>query len=737
VKSIRIVGIVLVLLATKCPFCQKPEVFRDPHASEEARITDLLMRLTLEEKISFFGVSLNVPRLHIHASGTVPSPIGTNGNVEGLHGVALGGPGEWGKKAPGSTEHGGTAPFPTTQYPQAAGLGNTWDPILVRKIAAEEGEEARYVFTVMDRGGLIVRAPNADLARDPRWGRTEESFGEDPFLTGTMATSFVEGLQGRDPLHWQAISMLKHFMANSNEDNRRGSSSNFSTRLMQEYYAAPFRMAIEHGHANAIMASYNAVNGVPMTSSPLLKSLLIDKWGFNGLIATDRGAVTYMVDDHKAYPDLVHAVVGAVHAGINQFLNPYVDQMRTALQEHLITEADLDANLRGLFRVLLRAGLLKDDRFPAPVAATQPWDREETKRLVLQATRESVVLLKNTPTEDTQPLLPISRNAIHSIAVLGPLADVVQSDWYGGTPPFSVTPLQGLRDIAGTGIDVRYSAETVEALQDAKESDLAVVFVGSDTTCSAPFGKCPEPTLGKEAVDRKQITLDSTQEELIEKTYAANPRTIIVLVTAYPYAITWAQEHVSSILQITHSSEEEGRALAEVLFGNYSPSGRLVMTWPKSLDQLPPMMDYNIADGRTYMYFKGKPLYAFGHGLSYTHFEYGHPRLNSTSLHPGATLEVEIPIRNIGHITGDDVVQLYVHHIDSSVQRPQVQLKGFKRISLKPGESKTIHFKLAASDLSYWGEALGTWTLESDRVELLFGEASDDIRQRISVAVSQ
>jgi beta-glucosidase len=667
-------------------------------------------------------------------SGAVVSPNGTNGNVEGLHGVALGGPGAWGKKLPGTEPNGGNGPIATTQFTQAAGLGATWDPELIQRVAGEEGLEARYIFEHQDRGGVIVRAPNADLARDPRWGRTEESFGEDPFLTGKLAAAFVRGLQGSDAQHWQSISMMKHFMANSNEDNRRGSSSNFDERLLQEYYAAPFRMGIRDGHGDAIMASYNAVNGVPMTANPLLKSLL-GSWGFNGLIATDRGAVTYMVENHHYFQDLTAAVAGAVHAGVNQFLNPYEDAMRTALAQKMITEAELDENLRGLVRVLLRAGAFDTPRAAGSGAELAPWTRESAKQLVLEETRESIVLLKNGAGKVEAPLLPLDRNALKSVAVLGPLARVVRADWYGGEPPFAVTPLEGIRSKLGAGVQVRYSADGREALENARTSDVAIVVIGSDPTCGAPFGKCPDPTEGKEAIDRKEIRLDDAQEALIEQTFKANPRTVVVLVTGYPYAIAWAQEHVPAIVEMSHSSEEEGAALADVLFGDYSPSGRLTMTWPKSETQLPPMMDYNLRDGRTYMYFHGEPLYAFGHGLSYTTFRYSGLRLDGTRLSASHPVTVEATVTNTGKREGAEVVQLYIQHIGSRIARAQKELKGFQRITLPPGGSTRVTFELTQQDVAYWDATAHGWKVENDSVRLLLGSASDEIHLEKMVSI--
>ena len=270
----------------------------------------------------------------------------------------------------------------------------------------------------------------------------------------------TQGIQGPDAKRWQCISMLKHFMANSNEDYRDGTSSNFDERLLREYYTAPFRMAIQHGGANAVMVSYNAVNGIPMTAETPNGKPLLESWGFNGLIASDRAAVTNLVTFHRYYPDMTHAVAGAVHAGINQFLNPYADEMRNALKQNLITEADLDANLRGLIRVLLRAGAF-DERQKSLKQTDAPWDRDSARQVVLQATRESIVLLKNV---GDSPLLPLDPHSIKSIAVLGHSANKVYRDGYGGTPPFAITPLQGIKDKVGDKVLVRYSADPTEAL---------------------------------------------------------------------------------------------------------------------------------------------------------------------------------------------------------------------------------------------------------------------------------
>ncbi len=296
-------------------------VYADSRAPVEARITDLLSRMTVEEKVDAFSTNPTVPRLGV---------VGT-GHVEGLHGLALGGPGHW----EGRTGRDYETVIPTTTFPQSRGLGQTWDPALLSEAAGQEAYETRYAFGKYHRGGLVVRAPNADLSRDPRWGRSEESYGEDPFLVGTLATAYTRGLQG-DGTYWTTASLLKHFLANSNENLRTSSSSDFDERLFQEYYSVPFRMAIEDGHANAFMTAYNSWNGTPMIENPVLRNVVMKVWGEDGIICTDGGALTALVKDHKAYKTMPEAVAATVHAGINQYLDTYKPAMEEALKEGLI-----------------------------------------------------------------------------------------------------------------------------------------------------------------------------------------------------------------------------------------------------------------------------------------------------------------------------------------------------------------------------------------------------------------
>lgn len=737
-RAIRIACAVCLVAGTATALhAQYKYPFQNPKLPVNQRIDNVLSLMTLQEKIDLLGKSMNIPRLGIYGSGKVDSIPGSSGQFEGLHGLALGGPNHWGQRSPGTPAMGGISTIPTTQFPQSTGLGETWDPDLVRQVASEEGREARYVYQTYDRGGLIVRAPNADLARDPRWGRLEESYGEDPFLVGKLSVAFVKGLQGNNPHYWQAASLVKHFLANSNEDGRTGSSSNFDARLLHEYYAVPFRMTVEQGGANAIMTAYNAVNGIPMATSPLLRNLVMDRWGFNGIIDTDRGALTFMVTKHHYYPNMTASVAGAIHAGVNQFLNQYQDAIKSALQQKLITEADIDSNLKGVLRVMIRLGFLDPpalDPYTRIDARTMspPWDQASSKKLALRATEESVVLLKN-----SSHLLPLDLSKVQSIAVLGPMANAVYSDGYGGTPPFAVTPLQGLREKVGSKVAIHYSSDPGQAAQLAKNSSVAILFVGNKPFCRkrSSAGVCPNPTEGQEGIDRQEIHLPPGQEKLIQDVYAANHRTIVILVSSFPFAIDWTKQHVPAILNVAQSSEEEGAALANVIFGDYNPAGRLTITWPESVSQLPPMMDYNIRDGRTYMYFKGTPLFPFGYGLSYTTFRYSGMHLSAPSLAAGQSLNVNVDVANTGSRAGDEVVQLYVKHIGSKVSRPNLELEGFRRVYIPAHQSRSVTIPLTAAALRYWSQSGNQWVLEKDRVEIMVGGSSSGIRLTKTIAV--
>lgn len=707
-------------------FAQPPQYqypFQNPNLAPDKRIDNLLSLMTLDEKINCLR-NCGVPRLDIPNTGS----------SEGIHGYVSHPNPERGRKA-----------ITTTQFPQPPGMGATWDPALVEKAGHVEGYEARFISQTPSyhRHSLVLWGPQVNLARDVRWGRLEEVYGEDPFFVGTMGVAFIHGLQGHNPKYIMTASLMKHFVGYSREDGRASAYVNFDQRNFWEYYSVPFRMGFLNGGAKGLMASYNAYDGKPMDINPILRSLVIDKWG-GKLISTDGGAVHLMVQQFKIFPDQKAAVLACLKAGINQFLDTYKPEAKQLIEEGKFTEAGLDDLVRPKLQVSLELGLLDPpDMVPYSKIkdSPEPWDTPEHRAISKQMALESIVLLKN-----KKNFLPLKKDSLKSIAVIGPLADVVQWDWYGGTPPYKITPLDGIKTAVGPNVTVNYAKDNTDgaAVKAAKESDVALVFVGNvEPMCGKTKGvwlpnsstpPCPYPSEGREGRDRSSITLE--EESLVKQVHAANPKTVLVLVSSYPYAILWSQKHVPAILHMVDSSQDEGTALAEVIFGDYNPGGHLTQTWPASISQEPPMDDYNIRDGRTYMYFKGKPLYPFGYGLSYTTFRFSNIRTSAPSLTKDGAITVSVDVTNTGKRAGDAVAQLYVKHMKSAVQRPKEELEGFKRVSLAPGETKTVQIPLKASQLAYWDEKQNGFKVETEPVKLMIGDSSADLKVSTTIPVS-
>ena len=686
---------------------QKIYKFQNTKLSDEKRIDALLEELMLEEKIALLGSDLAVPRLGILSCR----------HHEGLHGLALGGPAAWGGRKKG--EDGKIIPTdrPTTIFPQSYGLGATWDVDLVKKV----GEHKRTA--------LVMRAPNADLARDPRWGRTEESYGEDAFLTARLTVANIKGLQGDNPRYWRTAALMKHFLANSNEDRRDSTSSNFDMRLFYEYYAYPFYKGITEGESHAFMAAYNGWNGPAMCVHPCLKEITRDKWGNNGIICTDGGALKLLVNAHHAYPTMAEGAAAVVKATTGQFLDVYKPYIEEALEKGLLTEKDIDKAIRGNLYVALRLGLLdgKDSADPYKNIGTipnevPPYEREEAKQLAREVTAKSVVLLKN-----SKNLLPLNASKLKKIAVIGPYADKIVQDWYSGTPAYEITILEGIRNAMKDGqTEVIYATNNAidEAVNAAREADVAVVCVGNHPYGTRPdWFFCPVPSDGREAVDRKSLMLPD--EDLLKQVYKANPNTILVLVSSFPYTINWSQENLPAILHITHCSQEQGNGLADVLFGKVNPSGHTTQTWVKDITDLPDMMDYDIRNGRTYMYYKDDVLYPFGYGLSYTTFDY--QQIKSVKQDKDK-VTVTVLVKNSGSRDGEEVVQLYASYPESKVERPMKQLRAFSKVPIAAGDTKEVVLDIPKEDFAYWDEIQDKFVVEPGKVKLLIGASSADIR---------
>ncbi|MCD8264444.1 MAG: glycoside hydrolase family 3 C-terminal domain-containing protein [Tannerellaceae bacterium] len=662
--------------------------------------------MTLDEKVSALGNNTYIPRLGIQAAGS----------VEALHGVVLGGP-TFGEQR----EH-----TPTTVFPQSYGLGHTWDPELIHRIATYISIENRYLYqnAKYHKSGLIMWTPNADLGRDPRWGRTEECFGEDAFLTSRMTVAFIKGIQGDHPRYWRNASLMKHFLANSHEYGRTFTSSDFNDKLFREYYSYPFYKGITEGGCQAIMTAYNAYNGIPCTIHPVLKSVVIDEWGLNGTILTDGGAFGQLLTQHHYFDNRAEAAAACIQAGTTKFLDTYTDAIYDALQQNLITEKDIERNIRGNLRIALKVGLL--DKSPQnPYIrigvddSEEPWNKAETKELVREATRKSIVLLKN-----EKQTLPIRKKEIKRIAVIGERASQVIEDWYSGTAPYKISVLDAIKEEVGDEIEIRYVASNKmdSARTVASWADIAIVCVGNHPWCNAGWEQAPVAGEGKEAVDRMSILLD--EEDLAMQVYNANPNTIIVLMSSFPYAINRIQEKIPAILHVSQSSQELGHGVADVLFGHYNPAGRLTQTWVKDITDLPHIMDYDITAGRTYMYFTGNPLYPFGHGLSYTTFKYNNLKVQKKE----ERLEISLNINNTGNYDGEEVVQVYISYPGSYPASSNKQLKAFQRIHLPKGKTTAIILNIPFNELQIWDSTLNQFVQNKDKYKIEVGSSSTDIR---------
>ena len=688
--------------------------FRNPCLSLEDRVTNLLGLLTDAEKVSLLTEHQPaISRLGIAAFTTF---------TEGIHGLG------WAA---------GVSAVLSTQFPQASGLGETWDRDVLTQAFAQVGNEARVYF-VKNKGqqvGLALRAPVVDLSRDPRAGRAEESLGEDPYLVGELAKALVRGLQGSNPLALQEAATMKHFFVYNQEQNRGNNNVIVDDRNLREYYLVPFYETIVNAHGQSFMTSYNAVNGVPATCSPVIKSVVIAEWGFDGMICTDADAMQATYQSYKYFPSLEAAAAGVVKAGTAVMLSGNAAAMQQAYTDGLLTTADMDAALRGNFRMRFRLGEFDPTSPYSTVDGNStPWTSDSAKALARLVTQKSIVLLKNDGN-----LLPLNKSTVKSLAVIGPNADVDISDWYGGKPPYTVTARAGITAAVGTGVTVQYALDNTggAAVNIATGADAAIVVVGNNPTCgNTTFGSCTGGYDSKESVDRTYIDLKPEQLTLIQAVFAANPHTIVVDMSSFSQAINWVQTNIPAIIHITHSSQELGNALADVLFGDYNPGGRTSVTWYQALTDIPAKTDYDIRKGRTYMYFQGTPLYPFGFGLSYTTFTYSALRLSAATLAQGGSVTVSVDVTNSGTRAGDEVVQLYVSYpTTTGVPRPIKQLRGFQRITLAAGAIQTVNLTLTYDQLGYWDATSSSFKVQSGTAHLMVGGSSVDKRSEADVTV--
>lgn len=843
-KTIKYAFISLCLTTSvSVSVAQTQELYKDMNAPEHERIMDLLSRLTVEEKISLLrATSPGIPRLNIDKY--------YHGN-EALHGVVR--PGNF------------------TVFPQAIGLASMWNPELLNEISTAISDEARGRWNELNRGKdqkglfsdlLTFWSPTVNMARDPRWGRTPETYGEDPFLSGRLGVAFVKGLQGNDPRYLKIVSTPKHFAANNEEHNRFECNPIISERDLREYYLPAFEACIKEGKAASIMSAYNAINNVPCTLNPwLLTQVLRNEWGFNGYVVSDCGGPGFLVTHHKYVKLPETAATLSIKAGLDLECgdNVYIEPLMNAYKQHMVTEADIDTAAYRILRARMRLGLFDDpEKNPYNRISPDVVGCEKHHQLALEAARQSLVLLKN-----EKNFLPLNPDKVKSIAVVGINAGNCEFGDYSGTPvnaPVSV--LEGIKNRVGENVKVvyapwsssvsgyemitkanfpnglkaeyfdnknlegtpkvrideninfepanqapdpflprsplsiRWSGDLVPTLsgkytlgfatddgcrlylngeklidswhnrgvqtdsvtvtlEKGKKYELvAEYFDDGGEASSKLYWRVPNvekralldlygeagkairecdvtvavlginKSIEREGQDRYTIELPVDQQMFIKEAYKANPNTVVVLVAGSSLAINWIDEHVPAILNAWYPGEQGGTAVAEALFGDYNPAGRLPITYYKSLNDLPDFDDYDIQKGRTYMYFEEEPLYAFGYGLNYTRFDYKNLKSEVTD----DAVNLTFSIRNAGKLAGDEVAQVYVTFPETGIKVPLKQLKGFDRVHIEKGKTARVTISVPKKELRLWDDAKGEFYTPTGNYIFMVGAASDDIR---------
>jgi beta-glucosidase len=714
------------------PVINTPEIWKDPNQPQDARIKDLISRMSLAEKVQEVGnTTYPIPRLGIP---------GYDVWSEALHGVARAG-------------------FATV-FPQAIGMAATWDVPLIHSEGDVISTEARAKFndyTKRHNGdsarfdGLTFWSPNINIFRDPRWGRGQETYGEDPFLSGSLAVAFIQGLQGDDPKYMKAMGCAKHYAVHSGpEPLRHGFNATPPERDLHETYLPQFEMAVRQGHVGGVMGAYSALDGVPdCANSFLLDDLLRHQWGFNGYIVSDCDAVHDIYSGHHFTDTLPAAAAAAVKAGCDICCGGSYNTLLTAVEKNLITTPEIDNALYYALKARFSLGLFDPPQdVPWSKVSMDQNDTPANEALALKVAEESIVLLKN------NGVLPLDRGKIKSIAVIGVNASSVPMlvGNYNGTPARPVTILDGIKAAAGPNIQVTYAPgcplalkrdgsneptpETIaEAVSAAKLADVVIYVGGINAQLEGEESRKADSYVGFKGGDRIQIELPEVQATLLRKLYNTGKPVIFVNCTGSAIAMPWDAKHLPAIVQAWYPGEQGGRAVGEVLFGDVNPSGRLPVTFYASTSDLPDFEDYSMKN-RTYRYFDGKPLFAFGHGLSYTSFSYKNPVLNHATLTPLDTVKVSFELENSGSCDGDEVAQVYFRHVNSAVPQPKLALCGFARVHLASGKGANVSVDIPAERFRYWDTTSKKYIVEPGKYELLIGAASDDIRLKVPFEVA-
>jgi beta-glucosidase len=715
------------------PVVTAPEIWTNPKSPLDARVKDLIRRMSLAEKARQLGNDTpGIPRLGIPAYDVWS---------EALHGVA----------------RAGTA----TVFPQAIGMAATWDVPLVHSEGDVISTEARAKYNEFIRkhhgdstrfNGLTFWSPNINIFRDPRWGRGQETYGEDPILSGSLGVAFIQGLQGDDPNYIKAMACAKHYAVHSGpEPSRHGFNAQPPERDLYETYLPQFEMAVREGRVGGVMGAYSALDGVPDCANAfLLTDLLRKQWGFDGYIVSDCDAIHDIYFGHHYTESLPAASAAAVKAGCDICCGGSYNALLKSVQQGLITEPEIDNALYYALKPRFQLGLFNP-------AQDVPWsnvgmDQNDTpanEALALKVAEESMVLLKN------NGVLPLNRKHIKRIAVIGTnaVSTAMLIGNYFGTPARPVTILDGIKAVAGTNIEVTYATgcplalkrdgsnlptpqTTTDAVAAAKSADVVIYVGGISAQLEGEEMNRANGYEGFNGGDRTQIELPGVQTDLLKALHGTGKPVIFVNCSGCAIAMPWEAQNLPAIVQAWYPGEQGGRAIGKILFGDANPAGRLPITFYASTADLPGFEDYSMKN-RTYRYFNGQPLFAFGHGLSYTKFSYKKSRTDQSSYMPYGSVQVSFEVKNSGGGDGDEVAQVYFRHVDSAVPQPKLALCGFERIHLARGQSTNVTVNIPVERLRYWDISKRQYVVETGKYELLIGGASDDIRLKAPFEISR
>jgi len=678
----------------------------------ETRVQDLLGRMTLAEKASQVNnTSPAIERLQIPAY---------NWWNEALHGVARAGL--------------------ATSFPQPIGLAATFNDQAIFKMGEIISDEARAKYNRFQREGkhglyegLTFYSPNINIFRDPRWGRGHETFGEDPYLTGTMGVAFVRSMQGDDPDYFKTICTAKHFAVHSGpEPTRHEFNAEPSKRDLWETYLPAFKMLAQEGKVYSFMCAYNRLYGEPCCSDPfLLNKILREQWGFNGFVATDCGAVYDMFISHKTAKDSVDGMAKAIRAGVDNHCMGYVGAVIPAIKQGLLREAELDTAVARLLRARFKLGIF--DNASLNRYAAIPYDIVNNKahrEYALELAKQSIVLLKN-----TNNILPLSKK-IKTIAVIGPNASDAEISLgnYNGEPAHVTTVLEGIKNVMGKNVSVKYhkGCNITDTIHYNRQKDFDPAIAAAGDADVIIFVGGISPRLEGEALqvsidgfnggDKTNLDLPAVQTALLKELKKTGKPIVLVLLNGSALSVNWENENIDGIIEAWYGGEAAGKAIAEVLFGDHNPAGRLPVSFYRSINDIPAFDNYAMK-GKTYRYCEKPVLYPFGYGLSYTTFAYSDLKLSSAVLNE--SIEITLTLKNTGDMDGDEVVQLYIHQ---QGQKAIKELKGYRRVHLKKGESKQVGFILKPEDILHYNALTDGLAVLPGKVELMIGSSSQDIR---------